>query len=75
MNSGIIRQDMNLFQSAVKKLSGEVGKAGALWSDPKFAELYKVVSIIANMSKDVIVNGDRCCSSIDNFAKLSEEQY
>ncbi len=75
MNSGLIRKDVDAFQSAVKKLGGEIGKASSLWSDAKFSELSAAVSIIANMSKDIIVTGDKCCSSIDKFAKISEERY
>ena len=75
MNSGLIRQDVDAFQLAVRKLSGEIGKASSLWSDAKFSELFAAVSAIANMSKDVIVTGDKCCSSIDKFVKISEEHY
>jgi len=69
MNSGLIRQDVDAFQLAVRKLSGEIGKASSLWS------LSAVISVIANISRDVIVTGDKCCSSIDKFAKISEERY
>ncbi len=75
MNSGIIRQDIDGFQTAVKRLSGGIGKAAPIWSDPKFSELSSAVSVIANMSKEVIVTGEKCCASIDKFAKVSEEQY
>lgn len=75
MNSGLIRQDVDAFQLAVRKLSGEIGKASSLWSDAKFFELSAVISVIANISRDVIVTGDKCCSSIDKFAKISEEHY
>ena len=75
MNSGIIRQDIDGFQIAVKRLSTEIGKAASIWNDPKFSELSAAVSVIANMSKDVIVTGEKSCLSIDKFEKLSEEQY
>jgi len=75
MDSGLIRQDVNAFQAAVKKLSGKVGSAGSLWSDAKFSELSSAVGVIANMSKDIMVAGDDCCASIDKFAKISAEEY
>lgn len=75
MDSGLIRQDVEAFQVAVKKLSGEVGSAGSLWSDTKFSELFSAVSMIANMSRDIMVAGDNCCNTIDRFAMLSAEEY
>lgn len=75
MDAGSIRQDVDAFQAAVKRLSGKVGDAGSLWSDAKFAELSSTVSVIAGMSRDVMVTGDDCCASIDRFAKISAEKY
>ena len=75
MNSGIIRQDIDGFQVAVKRLSGEIGKASAIWNDPKFSELSSTVRLIADISKSVIITGEKSCVSIDKFVKLSEEEY
>lgn len=75
MDSGPIRQDVSAFQSAVKRLSGKVGDASSLWSDAKFSELSSAVSVIASMSRDIMVAGDDCCASIDKFAKISAEKY
>ena len=74
MNSGPIKQDVDGFQKAVMKLGNEIGKAGSLWSDPKFQELSQAVSMIAKMSKDVIIAGDKCCASIERFQKISSER-
>jgi len=75
MSSEIIKKDIEDFQVFVQKLGSGVGKAASLWRDAKFAELSLKVSEIANMSKEVIVSGERCCNSIDKFDKISAEKY
>lgn len=75
MDSNLIRRDISEFQSAVQKLSGEIGKASTLWSDSKYGELSSAVSVLANYSKEVIVLGDKCCASIEKYKKISEEHY
>ena len=49
--------------------------ASSLWKDEKFSKLSSSVAKIANQSKDVMVMGDRCCSSIDKFEKIASEQH
>ena len=75
MSSALIRKDIDEFQKAVQKLSSGVGKAASLWGDRKYSELSAAVRTVANMSKDVIVSGDRCCSAIDKFNKIASEQF
>lgn len=75
MSSENIKKEMQIFQASVKKLSAGVGTASSLWKDEKFSELSSSVAEIANQSKDVIVTGDRCCSSIDKFEKIASEKY
>lgn len=75
MSSENIKKEMQIFQASVKKLSAGVGAASSLWKDKKFSELSSSVAEIANQSKDVIVTGDRCCSSIDKFEKIASEKY
>ena len=75
MSDDAIRKEIELFQSSVMKLSGEVGKAGMIWNDPKYSELSSSVSQIANESKDVILAGDRCCASIGKMEKIASEKY
>ncbi len=75
MNSRILRQDIEEFQAVVKKLSGEIGKAASIWNDSKYSELFSAVSNIASISKEIIVTGEKSCTSIEKFAKLAEEQY
>lgn len=72
---GKIRTDLECFQIIIKKLGSEVGKASALWEDEKYSELSAAIRVIADMSKNMIVAGDRCCASVDKFAQISEEQY
>ncbi len=75
MSSENIKKEMQIFQASVKKLSTGVGAASSLWRDEKFSDLSLSVAEIANQSKDVIIAGDRCCSSIDKFEKIASEEY
>ena len=75
MSSTAVKKDIEEFQSFVKKLSVKIGKAGALWGDSEFSELSSSIREIANMSKDVIITGERCCSSIDKLDKIATEKY
>lgn len=70
-----IRKDMQGFQDAVKKLSAGVKQASSLWKDEKFSELSASVGEVANNSKEVMITGDRCCSSIEKFNKIAVENY
>ena len=75
MNSSCLRKDIETFCASVKKLSSDIGTASSLWSDPKFSELSSSISEIAGFSKNVIVTGDKCCSSMDKFQRIAEEKY
>lgn len=75
MHSNQIRTDLDRFQTMVKKLGSDVGRASVLWEDEKYAELSAAIRVIADMSKNLIVAGDQCCASVDKFAQISEEQY
>ena len=70
-----IKKDLQDFQAAVKKLSDGVGRASSLWSDAKYSELSSSVSHVATQSKDLMMSGDRCCSSIDKFDRIAAEKY
>jgi len=70
-----IKKDLQDFQAAVKKLSDGVGQASSLWKDVKFSELSSSVSYIATQSRDLMMSGDRCCSSIDKFDRIAAEKY
>ncbi|MCM1233330.1 MAG: hypothetical protein NC489_24700 [Ruminococcus flavefaciens] len=75
MGSSEIKKDLQDFQTAVKKLSDGIGRAGSLWSDAKFSELSSSVGMVATQSKDLMVSGDKCCSSIDRFDMIAAEKY
>lgn len=75
MGTENIKKELQIFQTSVKKLSAGVGVASPLWKDEKFSELSSSVAEIANQSKEVMVTGNRCCSSIDKFEKIVSEQY
>ena len=69
-----IKKDLQDFQAAVKKLSDGVAQASSLWKDVKFSELSSSVSYIATQSRDLMMSGDRCCSSIDKFDRIAAEK-
>ena len=75
MGSVEIRKELDQFQKSVKKLSSGVGKASSLWHDKKYNELSSAVSVVANLSRDVILSGEQCCSSIDKVDKIASEEY
>lgn len=70
-----MKKVMDMFQDAVKKLSTEIGKAALIWRDSKFSDLSASVSIIANMSKDVITTEECCSDSVNKFKKIADEKY
>ena len=75
MSSVQIRKELDQFQKSVKKLSIGIAKASNLWQDNKYQELSASVSAVANMSRDVILSGEQCCSSIDKVDKIASESY
>lgn len=75
MSSANIRKDLQLFQTSVKRLSAGVGQASSLWKDEKFSELSSSVSQVATQSKQVMMTGDRICSSLDKFDRIAAENY
>lgn len=75
MPSSEIRKEMQLFQASIKQLSSSISGASSLWGDKKFTELSTAVSEVASQSRDVMVSGDRCCTSIDRFDKVAAERY
>lgn len=70
-----IRKELTTFQSSIQKLSTGINKASSLWKDEKYLELSSSMGIVANQSKDVMLSGERCCSSVERFNKISSEQY
>lgn len=75
MGTENIRKEMQIFQSSIKNLSAGIGRASSLWKDEKFSELSASIGEVASNSKNVIVAGDRCCSSVDKFNKIAAEKY
>lgn len=69
-----IQQEVQMFQSSVMKLSGSIGQAAVLWRDQKYSDLSSSVSQVASQAKDVIVSGERCCSSVSAFQKIAAEE-
>lgn len=75
MSSDSIRKEIDHFQASVKNLSLGVSKAANLWKDSKYQELSSMVSTVASMSRDVILAGEKCCSSVDRLDKIASEIY
>ncbi len=75
MGTSDIKKELQAFQAAVKKLSCGIGRASSLWTDVKFFELSSSISRVATQSKDLMMSGDKCCSSIDRFDKIAAEKY
>lgn len=75
MGTENIRKEMQIFQSSIKNLSAGISRASSLWKDAKFSELSAAIGEVANNSKNVMVAGDRCCSSVDKFNKIAAEKY
>ncbi len=75
MGNENIRKEIQIFQSSIKNLSAGINRASSLWKDEKFSELSAFIGEVANNSKNVIVAGDRCCSSVDKFNKIAAEKY
>ncbi len=75
MGTERIRKEMQIFQVSIRNLSARINQAAFLWKDEKFFELSASISELANNSKNVIIAGDRCCSSVDKFKKIAAEKY
>lgn len=72
MNTAGIRLDLDRFETAARTLGSEVAGASALWTDEKYDELAAALRVIADGSRNVIVAGERCCHSVENFIRISE---
>ena len=59
MNSALLRTDLEQFEKAVKK----------------YSELFASVQTIAQNSKEVLVNGESACESVDQLVKIASEKY
>ncbi|MEE1057481.1 MAG: hypothetical protein UH239_09585 [Acutalibacteraceae bacterium] len=75
MGIEVIKKDIQIFQSSIKNLSAGISRASSLWKDEKYSELSASIREVANNSKNVIVTGDRCCSTVDKFIKIAAEKY
>lgn len=70
-----IKRDLERFQSSVQKLGTGIKVASSLWKDPKYSELSSEVTQIANLSKTVLVSGNKSCEVINKFFKVASEEY
>lgn len=70
-----IKIELERFQNSVQKLGAEIKSASSLWKDPKYSELSSEVTQIANLSRTVLVAGDKSCEIINKFFKVASEEY
>lgn len=70
-----IRKELDSFQSSIQKLSLGIKTASSLWKDPKYTELSSEMVQVANLSKTVLVAGDKGCEVVDKFFKVASEEY
>lgn len=70
-----IKGELESFQSSIQKLSTGIKSASSLWRDPKYSELSSEITQIANLSKTVLVAGDKSCEIINKFFKVANEEY
>jgi len=68
-----VKQNIQVFMSAVQKLSSAVSKGSSLWQDEKYSELSSAIVAISNQSQKVLASGDNCCSALQQFYKIAEE--
>ncbi len=69
-----IKKDMERFEISVRKLSSEISKASVLWKDDQFMKLNTSVQKVAAQSKDLMVAGSNCCSSVGKFDQIAQEE-
>lgn len=70
-----IKRELESFQTSIQKLSLGIKTASSLWKDPKYSELSSEITQVANMSKTVLIAGDKSCEVINKFFKVAEEEY
>lgn len=70
-----IKRELEAFQSSVQKLGAEIKSASSLWKDPKYSELSSEITQIANLSRTVLVVGDKSCEVINKFFKVASDEY
>lgn len=70
-----IKRELAVFQSSVQKLGAGIKSASSLWKDPKYSELSSEITKIANLSRTVLVAGDKSCEVINKFFKVANEEY
>ena len=70
-----IKSELAVFQSSVQKLGAGIKSASSLWKDPKYSELSSEITQIANLSRTVLVAGDKSCEVINKFFKVANEEY
>ena len=70
-----IKRELEGFQSSIQKLGAGIKSASSLWKDPKYSELSSEITQIANLSRNVLVAGDKSCEVINKFFKVANEEY
>ena len=71
---GNVTSDVQRFQNSVRKLSSDIKSAGVNWNDEKHAALSKMVSQIANSSKNVVISADHLANNVSKFESIAAQK-
>ena len=66
-----LKENIEAFCFAAKKVSEKINEAGDIWRDSNYASLQKQMGELAKSSKAVIESGERTCESADKFFAIA----
>lgn len=73
--SSWLKRDINDLERSISMLSSQINNAGIIWRDAKFHELKGNISELARSTSDVIRISRECITAINEFQRISEEDY
>lgn len=75
MNSiNSIKNEVQHFQAAVKRLGSDIKESGLNWSDEKYKTLSKKISKIATNTKEVIISADNLYNDFKKFESIASQK-
>ena len=69
-----LKEQLDDFQKAVKKLGGTVNRSGIEWKDAQFKSLAESIGNVASLSKKVLGEGEQCSNAIKRFKAIESEK-
>jgi hypothetical protein len=72
--SAILQKELEAFKLSTGKISSKINGVSDIWRDGNYASLQAQVGELAKQAKTVIENGERACSSIDQFFAIVAEE-